>query len=48
MVSRLRQMNELTENIDPNRRRLRSFIRECQKSMEHAYIDRDVAWTMLW
>jgi CRP-like cAMP-binding protein len=48
LVLRLRQMNELVEKIDSKRHGLRWFIRECQKSMEQAYVDRDVTWTMVW
>ena len=51
LVRRLRQMNELMEKIDPNRRGLRAFVRECQKAIAPAEVDPEVtrlAWTMLW
>jgi CRP-like cAMP-binding protein len=48
LVRRLRQMNVLMKKIDPNRRGLRRFIGEWQKSLEHVYNDRDVAGTMVW
>ena len=51
LVRRLRQMNELMEKIDPNRRGLRGFVRECQKAIAPGKVDPEVtalAWTMLW
>ena len=52
LVNRLRQMNELMEKIDPNRRGLRGFVRDCQKAVApSAPVDPEVAnlsWTMLW
>ena len=51
LVRRLRQMNELMEKIDPNRRGLRGFVRECQKAIAPTEVDPEVtrlAWTMLW
>jgi CRP-like cAMP-binding protein len=51
LVRRLRQMNELMERIDPNRRGLRGIVRECQKAIGPAKVDPEVAqlsWTMLW
>ena len=51
LVRRLRQMNTLMEKIDPNRRGLRGFVRECQKTIAPAEVDPEVtrlAWTMLW
>jgi CRP/FNR family transcriptional regulator, cyclic AMP receptor protein len=51
LVRRLRQMNALMEKIDPNRRGLRGFVRECQKAIAPAEVDPEVtrlAWTMLW
>ena len=49
LVRRLRQMNELLERIDPNRRGLRGIVRDCQKAPAPA--DPEVvnlSWTMLW
>ena len=51
LVRRLRQTNELMEKIDPNRRGLRGFVRDCQKTVAPAPVDPEVtnlAWTMLW
>jgi len=51
LVRRLRQMNELMEKIDPNRRGLRGFVRDCQKTIAPAKVDPEVSnlsWTMLW
>jgi CRP-like cAMP-binding protein len=52
LVRRLRQMNELMEKIDPNRRGLRGFIRDCQKAVAPSGpVDPEVvnlSWTMLW
>ena len=51
LVRRLRQMNALMEKIDPNRRGLRGFVRECQKAIAPSEVDPEVralAWTMLW
>ncbi len=52
LVRRLRQMNELMEKIDPNRRGLQGFVREYQKvSSAPTPVDPEVtnlAWTMLW
>ena len=51
LVRRLRQMNELMERIDPNRRGLRALMRECQKAVAPAAVDPEattLAWTMLW
>ena len=44
-------MNELMEKIDPNRRGLRGFVRECQKPVALTPVDPEItnlAWTMLW
>ena len=51
LVRRLRQMNELMERIDPNRRGLRGFVRDVQKAVAPARVDPEVvnlSWTMLW
>jgi CRP/FNR family cyclic AMP-dependent transcriptional regulator len=51
LVRRLRQMNELMEKVDPNRRGLRGFVRDCQKAIAPTPIDQEVvnlSWTMLW
>ena len=51
LVRRLRQMNELMEKIDPNRRGLRGFVRDVQKSVVPTSADPEVenlSWTMLW
>ncbi|MGO9418256.1 Crp/Fnr family transcriptional regulator [Roseiarcus sp.] len=51
LVRRLRQTNELMEKIDPNRRGLRGFVRDCQKAVSPAPVDPEVenlSWTMLW
>ena len=51
LVRRLRQMNELLEKIDPNRRGLRGIVRDVQKSVAPAPVDPEVvnlSWTMLW
>ncbi len=51
LVRRLRQMNDLLEAGDPERRGLREIIHDCQKSLAPAEFNADVkaiAWTMLW
>ncbi len=52
LVRRLRQMNDLMEKIDPNRRGLRGFVRDCQQAIAPAVpADPEVqslSWTMLW
>jgi CRP-like cAMP-binding protein len=52
LVRRLRQMNELLEKIDPNRRGLRGLVRDCQKAVApSAPADPEavnLSWTMLW
>jgi CRP/FNR family transcriptional regulator, cyclic AMP receptor protein len=51
LVRRLRQMNELIESIEPDRRGLRGMITEWRKSAGPAAMDRevvDLSWTMLW
>jgi CRP-like cAMP-binding protein len=51
LVRRLRQMNELMERIDPNRRGLRGFVKDAQKAIAPARVDPEVvnlSWTMLW
>ncbi len=51
LVRRLRQMNELMEKVDPNRRGLRGFVSDVQKSAAPAPADAEavnLSWTMLW
>ena len=51
LVRRLRQMNELMEKIDPNRRGLRGFVNDVQKAVAPAPVDQEavnLSWTMLW
>ncbi len=51
LVRRLRQMNELMEKIDPNRRGMRGFVRDYQKATAPAKVDPEVvnlSLTMLW
>lgn len=51
LVRRLRQMNELLESADPERRGFRGVIRELQKTVAPSKFDAEVgplAWTMLW
>ncbi len=51
LVRRLRQMNELLEKIDPNRRGIRGFIHDCQKAVAPVPVDPEVqalSWTLLW
>ena len=51
LVRRLRQMNELMEKIDPNRRGLRGFVADVQKGAAPAPADAEavnLSWTMLW
>ncbi|RBP17216.1 cyclic nucleotide-binding protein [Roseiarcus fermentans] len=52
LVRRLRQMNELMEKIDPNRRGLRGFVRDVQKAAGPSRpADSEavnLSWTMLW
>ena len=51
LVRRLRQMNELMEKIDPNRRGLRVLVRDCQKGIAPTPADPEavnLSWTMLW
>jgi CRP-like cAMP-binding protein len=51
LVRRLRQMNQMMESLDPNRRGLRGVIRDLQKSVGPSEPNADVtalSWTMLW
>jgi CRP/FNR family transcriptional regulator, cyclic AMP receptor protein len=51
LVRRLRQMNELLECADPDRRGFRDLIEDCRKALAPVEIDSNVramSWTMLW
>ena len=52
LVRRLRQMNDLMEKIDPNRRGMRGFVNDVQKAADpSAPADSEavnLSWTMLW
>ena len=51
LVRRLRQMNDLMENVGPDRRGLRVRIHEWRKSVEPFEFQPEVSalsWTMLW
>jgi len=52
LVRRLRQMNDLLEKVDPNRRGLRGLVRDTQKaaapSSPVAQEAESLSWPMLW
>jgi CRP/FNR family transcriptional regulator, cyclic AMP receptor protein len=51
LVRRLRQMNQLMESVDPDRRGFRDLVEDCRKAVAPVEIDSDVramSWTMLW